>query len=158
MNPQAPHVLIVNPAVTTAYTVVVPEKVKRRVGAAYPISEVPGTKAAALCENWKESCVALVRLAPPNKEVTLVEAPRRKLIIPDTSQSPAANEIDVMFAPIPEVNATAEPTTTEEEIYSPTIPLAADPPATVPTIPPVIVAVPVTAAVPEAVRSFTAKF
>jgi hypothetical protein len=79
-----------------------------------------------------------VALVVPIADATLtvtVEPAGLVMTFPETSQSPAVSEIDVMFAVTVVVSATAEPAATVEEMYSPTLPACALSFVVVPTIP-----------------------
>ena len=79
--------------------------------------------------------VADVVLMPPLTFVSEVVEAGARASVPQTFQSPADNEIDVMFAAVAVVSETAEPLATVAEINSPTEPALVLLPSWVPTMP-----------------------
>jgi hypothetical protein len=79
---------------------------------------------------------ALTKLVPANPAVPAVL--KTVLVNPDTSQSPAVRDIEVIFVLTSVTSDTADDGGINDEIYSPTYPAAALSFVVVPTIPPVV--------------------
>lgn len=101
--------------------------------------------------------VAEVVFVVPARNVGAAPPAGENTTAPETSQSPAVNEMEVTFAAVLVVNETAEPLVISLSMYSPTLPAATFPPDVMPTMLGVVSVgdVPKTAA-PEPVSSVRA--
>jgi len=138
--PPAVHVLVVKFADATKNTVVVVETFIL-VGNKSNVNPTPVSEnGVAHVENplVADGIVADVVFIPPCSNDNTVLPEGLMLTSPETSQSPAVNEIDVTLAVVPLLK---DIPLAELETYSPMLPACALSPAVVPTIPAVVLGV-----------------